>query len=275
MSVMKSFKLSFPVVQFLLLLMTSTMLLATQQSTDESTEYICPPCGHNCLETVYTGPGACGECGMQYIKLADYRANQAAQSSAQRERKTVAILIFENVQINDYTGPWEVFGGAGFEVFTVAKTADAIATVYDMQVTPHYAINDHPPADILLVPGGGVIETQNDPAIQKWIREQAATAEIVLSVCNGAFILAKSGILKGLKAITTRPLVDGLASAGEDITIVKDVRYVDNGKVITSGGLSAGIDAALHVVERIHGKTYADRLAYGLEYHWEESERSE
>ena len=93
-------------------------------------------------------------------------------------------------------------------------------------------------------------------------------AQIVLSVCNGAFILAKAGLLNGLQATATRPLVHGLTSAAPNITIVEDTRFVDNGKVITSGGLSAGMDAALHVVARIKGEQTAERVAKGIEYEW-------
>ena len=103
---------------------------------------------------------------------------------------------------------------------------------------------------------------------KKWLNEKAKEAEIVLSVCNGAYILAKAGLLNGLKATTTRALVDGLENAAPNITVVRDTRFVDNGKVITSGGLSAGMDAALHVVSRIHGEERAKRIAYGIEYEW-------
>ncbi len=254
----------------------SNSLIAQQSEHTESKkiEYICPPCGHNCLETIYHEPGACGECGMNFVKLADYRASQqqgAAQPQQTAASKKVAVLIFDGVQIIDYTGPWEIFGGAGFEVFSVAKSTEAINTVYGMAVVPQYDLKNHPRADILLIPGGNVFATQSDPEIQEWLNKQAEQAEVVLSVCNGAFILAKSGLLNGLKATTTRGLINGLPNAGTNITIVKDVRYVDNGKIITSGGLSAGMDAALHVVERIHGKQFADQLAYGLEYQWLES----
>ena len=137
-----------------------------------------------------------------------------------------------------------------------------------MKVGADYGLTDHPNADILLVPGGQVFGTQDDPAVQKWLRARAEQAEVVLSVCNGAFILAKSGLLKGLKATTTRPLVDGLANAAPDITVVRDVRYVDNGKIVTSGGLSAGMDAALHVVRRLEGADTAERIAASIEYAW-------
>lgn len=232
-------------------------------------EYVCPPCGHECLKTTFSEPGSCGVCGMELVSLSTVADRHAGETHAEAEnRKKVAILIFDGVEIIDYTGPWEIFGGAGFEVFTVAKTPETITTVYGMKVTPNYTLEEHPAPDIVLVPGGQVFGPQSDPTVTKWLNDSANDAEVVLSVCNGAFILAKAGLLKGLKATTTRPLVDGLAAAGEDITVVHDVRFVDNGKIVTSGGLSAGMDAALHVVSRYLGEDGARRLAKDLEYDW-------
>lgn len=203
-------------------------------------EYVCPPCGHECLKTTFHEPGACGICGMKLVLLSTVLDQQAEQKHTKAQKKKVAILIFDGVEIIDYTGPWEIFGGAGFEVFTVPKTPEMITTVYGMKVTPNYTLEEHPAPDIVLVPGGQVFGPQSDLAVMRWLKDSASKAEVVLSVCNGAFILAKAGLLKGMKATTTRPLVDGLAAAGEDITPVHDVRFVDNGKIVTSGGLSAG-----------------------------------
>lgn len=250
-----------------LFLILSGISLLGQES--EKIQYVCPPCGHNCLETIYEAPGYCGQCGMQYVDLKTIDQNQpAAGQQQQQEALRVAVLVFEGVQIIDYTGPWEVFGGAHFEVFSVAKNTDQLRTVYGMQVVPQFTLENHPPADILLIPGGNVLATQEDPAVQRWLQEKSESARIVLSVCNGAYILAKAGLLNGLRATTTRHLVNGLANAAPNITIVRDVRYVDNGKIITSGGLSAGMDAALHVVERMTSRERAAHLARGLEYDW-------
>ena len=106
----------------------------------------------------------------------------------------------------------------------------------------------------------------------QWIQEKSKDADYVLSVCNGAFILAKTGLLDGLSATTTRYLIDGLEAIAPNTKMVRNVRYVDNGKIITSGGLSAGIDAALHLVSKIQGKERAQSIAYGLEYEWRTNE---
>ncbi len=236
--------------------------------------YVCPPCGHDCLKTTFEKPGACGACGMQLADIqsvVDQLENPNSQPSARTERKKVAILIFDGVQIIDFTGPYEVFTSR-YEVYTVARNLKAISTNGGLSVNPTYSFKNFPRPDILLIPGGQVLRTQNDPVVLQWLRETAKNSDYVLSVCNGAFILAKAGLLNGLSATTTRPLIDGLANAAPNIKIVRNKRFVDNGKIITSGGLSAGIDAALHVVAKIEGKKQAERIAYGLEYDWRQDE---
>lgn len=231
------------------------------------TEYVCPPCGCDKDKDVFDKPGNCTSCGMPLVEKGSPASRPAANQPDVRRRK-VAILIFDGVQIIDYTGPWEVFGQAGFEVYTVAMKPDPITTNMGMKVIPNYAFENSPRPDILLVPGGGVLETQKDPKALKWVQDTAAEAEIVLSVCNGAYILAKAGLLNGLMATTTAPLIEGLAVAAPNIKVVYDKRFVDNGKVITSGGLSAGLDGALHVVSRLLGRARAQSIALGLEYDW-------
>ena len=230
-------------------------------------EYVCPPCGCDKDNEVFDKPGACPTCGMALVEKGSAVSRPA--SSPNVERKKVAILIFDGVQIIDYTGPWEVFGQAGFEVFTVAQKPDPITTAFGMKVTPAHVFADQLKPDILLVPGGNVLAAQKDPQTLKWVQESAEKAEVVLSVCNGAYILAKAGLLNGLTATTTAPLIDGLAQAAPNIKVVYDRRYVDNGKIITTGGLSAGIDGALHVISRLFGQGRAQAVALGIEYDWQ------
>src|SRR5262249_49950282 len=128
---------------------------------------------------------------------------------------------------------------------------------------------DAPKPDIMLIPGGNVIEAQKDPQTLKWIQETAGKAEYVLSVCNGAYIIARAGVLNGLTATTTAPLIDGLAAISPNNKRVHDKRFVDNGKVITTAGLSSGIDGALHVIERSYGRGTAQQVALGMEYNWD------
>jgi transcriptional regulator GlxA family with amidase domain len=194
-----------------------------------------------------------------------------AQATVDQKAKpvTVAIVVWDGVQIIDYSGPWEVFGQAGFKVFTVAAKTDPITTSFGQKVTPDYTFDNSPQTDILLLPGGGTQKTADDPRAIKWIQDEAKNARYVMSVCTGAFILARTGLLDGLTATTFHSRIDALAEAAPKVKVVYDQRVVDNGKVITTAGLSSGIDGALHVVEKILGRGEAESEALGLEYNWQ------
>jgi len=217
------------------------------------------------LHTVYQGKlFGFGSEGCKSSFLED----PARYLAAVENMESVAILIFDGVQIIDYTGPYEVFGQAGFRVFTVAAGPGPITTSMDMRVTPAYTLDNAPEAKVLVIPGGGIDPAVNDPRVLAWIRERAATAENVLTVCNGAFILARTGLLDGLTATTFYDLIPELRTAAPKTTIVADQRFVDNGKIITTAGLSSGIDGSLHVVERLRGKGRAQQVALNMEYDW-------
>lgn len=200
--------------------------------------------------------------------------------AAKQQKQNVAILIFEGVQIIDYTGPYEVLGGWGKRhVYTVAEKADAITTNMGMRVVPNYTFENQPKPDIIIVPGGGSsepgeqargvgVQLENQKVIS-WIQANAKEAKYVMSVCNGAFLLAKAGLLDGLEATTTAGLIDKLKTVATKTKVVYDKRFVDNGKIITTGGLTSGIDGALHLVEKLDGKGWAQTVAYGLEYNWQ------
>jgi len=183
---------------------------------------------------------------------------------------TVAIVLFDGVQIIDYAGPWEVFGQAGFKVFTVADKTEPLTTRFDQKVIPDYSFDNGPDADIILLPGGrGTSKAADNPRAIKWIQDKAKNARYVMSVCTGAFLLARTGLLDGLTATTFHSAIPALEQAAPKTKIVYDQRYVDNGKVITTAGLSSGIDGALHLVEKIQGKGQAQYEALGLEYNWQ------
>lgn len=183
---------------------------------------------------------------------------------------SVAILLFDGVQIIDYSGPWEVFGQAGFKVHTVAEKREPVTTAFGQRVTADYIFENSPAADILLIPGGGgTRKAVDDPRLIKWIQDNARDANHVMSVCTGAFLLAKAGLLDGLTATTFHDAIDRLTEAAPKTKVVYDQRYVDNGKVITTAGLSSGIDGALYLVAKIRGQAEAQAEAFGLEYTWE------
>lgn len=223
------------------------------QATDA--EYICPPCGCGADGQTHTAPGRCSACGMALIP--------------REEVQTVAILLYEGVQIIDYTGPYEVFGQAGFEVHTVTSAGQSITTAMGMKVTPSHGFGSSPRAAILLIPGGNAGNAFADPNTVAWVQQAAGKASHVLSVCNGAFILARAGLLDGLRATTFYGLMDELRSFAPKTQIVPDQRFVDNGKIVTAAGLSSGIDGALHLVSKIRGRGEAERVALNLEYAWD------
>jgi putative intracellular protease/amidase len=229
--------------------------------------YVCLPCDCGNDDTIYEQPGACSACSMPLIEKNGATDNQTPQSP-QPPRKKVAILIFNGVQIIDYTGPFEVFGQAGLDVFTVSTSTNPITTSMGMKVIPKFSLEDAPQADVLLIPGGEVTATHGNPAIIKWIQGQSKDAEHVVSVCNGAFILAKTGLLDGLSATTFYGLIDSFVPFAPKTKVVRDQRYVDNGKFITTAGLSSGIDGSLYVVSKMLGKARAQMVALNMEYNW-------
>lgn len=241
-------------------------VFANQES--KKAEYVCPPCGCDKDNQTFNVPGVCGSCGMRLVEKGS-AASMPPSPQQQTERKQVAILIFDGVQIIDYTGPYEVFGQAGFRVFTVAEKPDPITTSMGMTVTPSFTIENSPEPNIVVVPGGNVLATQGNQAILKWIQDKSQKAEYVLSVCNGAFILAKTGLLDGLTATTFHGLLDGLVAIAPKTKVVRDRRFVDNGRIITTAGLSSGIDGSLHVISKIYGRGRAQMIALNLEYNWQ------
>lgn len=244
---------------FVLLLILFPYLFFAQTQTKSAAEYVCPPCGCSNDDKVYDAPGSCPVCGMPLV------AKQQAQQ--QEQSMKAAILIFDGVQIIDFTGPYEVLGQAGIEAFTVAEKAAPIRTTMGMTVTPTYTFDNAPPANLLIVPGGNV-QTENKNIIQ-WIQQRAKSADYVLSVCNGAFYLAEAGLLDGKDATTFYNLIDELQETYPKLHVVTNKRYVDNGKIITTAGLSSGIDGTLYLISKIHGQGIAQQVALNLEYNWQ------
>ncbi len=198
--------------------------------------------------------GVCAKCGAPMVDAA--RPLRAA------------ILIFDGVQIVDYCGPYEVLGQGRVEAFTVARSTAPVTTAMGMRVVPSQSFASCPPVDVLIIPGGDVDRVENDAAAIAWLRERAGQAQFVLSVCNGAFILAKTGLLDGLTATTFYDLIDTFASRYPKVRAVRDRRYVDNGKFVTTAGISSGIDGALHVIAKLRGESAAERAALNMEYNW-------
>jgi len=190
--------------------------------------------------------------------------------------RTLAILLFDDVEVLDFCGPFEVFSVANrftdppsFRVLTVAEQAVAILTRGGLIVDPHHRLDDCPSPDLLLVPGGlGTRKEMHNPAVIDWVRQVAGKAELVLSVCTGSLVLAKAGLLDGLEATTHHSAIDLLRESAPKTVVHADRRFVDNGRVVCSAGIAAGIDMSLHVVGRLLGKEVAEKTARQMEYPW-------
>ena len=197
------------------------------------------------------------------------------------ERQNVGILIFDDVEVLDFAGPFEVFSrtrltpgadsrrsdaSAPFEVFTVARTPSPVRATGGLQVVPQYAFASAPRIDLLVVPGGfGTRALMSDEEILGWIRRVAAQARTVTSVCTGSLLLTNAGLLQGKRATTHWGALDLLASLDGGVKVERELRVVDDG-VITSAGVASGIDMAFYVVETLFGRAVADETAHYIEY---------
>jgi transcriptional regulator GlxA family with amidase domain len=192
------------------------------------------------------------------------------------QKRRVCMVIFDEVEVLDFCGPFEVFAVTGgrqqlapFEVCTVSEDGLAVTARGGLSINPAYSFHNCPQADILLVPGGlGTRREMNNPRMLHWLRGRAEGAELVLSVCSGALVLAKAGLLNGLKATTHHGAMDELRSIHPGTLVDSHERFVDNGRVIVSAGISAGIDMSLHVVARLLGIDQAIETASYMEYEW-------
>ena len=193
--------------------------------------------------------------------------------------RTVGILIFEGVEVLDFCGPFEVFattalpaadgsrGDRPFDVMAIAETAGLVECTGGLLIQPNATIADHPPLDILVVPGGrGTRREQANAVLLDWVAGQCRQTELTTSVCTGAFLLANRGLLDGRRATTHWASIDRLRQAAPAVTVLDDLRVVDEGEIVTSAGISAGIDMALHVVARLHGAEVAAATARNMEY---------
>jgi putative intracellular protease/amidase len=199
-------------------------------------------------------------------------------AETKRYTKNVAIVIYNGVEILDFGGPAEVFSSASgygangqekaFNVYTVSRTKDAVVSQGFIDITPDYAIADAPKPDILVLPGGGSGSVTKDAAWMEWVKSSGLGAENVLTVCTGAFIAGKAGMLEGVEATTWYNAIPGLIKEFPNTRVQTGRRFVDSGKMITTAGVSAGIDGSLHVVARVLGRYVADRTAEYMEYKW-------
>lgn len=201
------------------------------------------------------------------------------------EPSNVGILIFDDVEVLDFCGPFEVFSvtrregvstaneaDRPFAVFTIAQKSGIVKARGGLLVQPHFGLENHPPIDILVVPGGqGTRKEIDNPVIIEWIERVTNESKIKTSVCTGAFLLAKAGRLENLRATTHWASLDRFQQDFPRVTVIRNTRWVDEGDYITSAGVEAGIDMSLHVVERLLGRRIAEQTARMMEYEWNEN----
>lgn len=184
----------------------------------------------------------------------------------------VAFLISARAVVIDFCGPWGVFESTSvpsrhappFELYTVAATTEPVTASNGMKIVPNYTFQNAPDPQVIVIPAQDGGEAMID-----WIRSKAKTADVTMSVCTGAFILAKTGLLAGKSATTHHGSYNRFGMTMKDIHLKRGFRFVDEGNVATSGGLTSGMDLALHIVERYYGRDVATNTAYYMEYQGE------
>lgn len=198
--------------------------------------------------------------------------------------KNVAVLIFDDVEVLDFAGPFEVFSITGkregsnpFNVYTVAEKSP-ISARNGLSVNPHYLLKNCPQPDILIVPGGGGYHADGTPfgtrkeidnqLLLAWIAQCGEQTELLLSVCTGALLLAKIGVLEGKVATTHQGAIAQLSEMLSPAQVHPEARIADNGNIVLSGGISAGIDMSLYVVAKLLGLAQAKETATYMEYDW-------
>jgi transcriptional regulator GlxA family with amidase domain len=188
----------------------------------------------------------------------------------------IGIYIFDRAEVLDFSGTFEVFSTASrvctagnpFTVFLIGETGQVVTARAGYRVIPHYGFHDHPPVKVLIVAGG-----VNDAEMQKsvviyWTDQQAKKARIVASVCTGEFLPAVARLLRNLNVTTHWGDIDDLRQRYPDLTVHASARWIGEGPVVTSGGISAGIDMSLHLVDRLHSMELANKTARQMEFRW-------
>lgn len=183
----------------------------------------------------------------------------------------VAIFVFDEIQILDFTGPMDVFATdeQRFKPYTVGQFKKPVTTFGGLSINPTYDFQDAPPADILIIPGGTVNAELEKAEVIDWIGRSAQKAKHVLSICTGAFLVGKAGLLKGKTTTTYHTRLERLRHFGDHFDVVGDQRFVDNGDMICAAGISSGIDASFYLVEKIYGIGVAQQIALDLEFDWQ------
>ena len=200
---------------------------------------------------------------------------------------TVGIYLFDAVEVLDFAGPFEVFSTAArvhgrreppsppiFVVATVGRGFAPVVARGGLRVQPAFNLEDHPPLDVLIIPGGVVDAEMDQPELMAWLIRTAPATSVTASVCTGAFLLAQAGLLHGKQATTHWEDLAELRRLFPEVDVVEGKRWVDLGSIVTSAGISAGIDMSLHLVARLAGAELARKTAHQMQYDWWDDEQS-
>jgi len=193
----------------------------------------------------------------------------------------IGIYAFDEVEALDFAGPYEVFTTASrvsqrstpespapFRVFSISAVPGPVRARAGLQLVPDFQCHDHPSMDVLIVPGGVMTAELSKNDVVQWVANQAAKVELVASVCTGIFLLAKAGIVTNETVTTHWEDIADLSQAFPKLNVVQGSRWVDQGKVITSAGISAGIDMCLHIVSKLTNQALAEATARQMDYDW-------
>lgn len=187
----------------------------------------------------------------------------------------IGIYIYDNAEVLDFSGPFEVFTTASrlsendWNVLLISETGSLVTARGNFQIQPHCSIKNHPKIDILVIVGGIHYEEVNKRNVIKWVTKTSESAKLVTSVCTGCFLLAETGLLNGLSVTTHWEDVLDLSAQHPELNVLENQRWVQEGKYITSSGISAGIDMSLYLVSQLHSLNLAKKTAKQMEYNWQ------
>jgi transcriptional regulator GlxA family with amidase domain len=180
--------------------------------------------------------------------------------------KKVAIFLYKGAEILDLAGPSEVFAASGFDTYTMSVDGKEILSQGFITIKPQYSLETAPIPDIVVFPGGGATAPANDPRVMEWVKKLHDRGSILMSVCTGAQILARAGYLDNKNITTWHGYINDLQKLVPTAVVLGNTRFVDNGNIITTAGVSAGIDGALYLVSRLNGMEAAKQTAFYMEY---------
>lgn len=188
----------------------------------------------------------------------------------------IGIFIYPEAEVLDFSGPFEVFSTASrlcdgkktFTVFLIAEHNAVVSARAGYKVLPDYSIENHPPLDVLVISGGVHTSEMENTAVTDWINDQAQSVKLIATVCTGIFLLAQADQSLSCKVTTHWEDIPALRNMFSRLNVVDGVRWVDEGNIVSSGGISAGIDMSLHLVSRLHSEELAAKTAHQMEFAW-------